>query len=184
MRTIVNVALALGAIFLFGVIGELVPPLRTLEAWMLVHRLALLLGTGATAALGLLLLIGSVVVLLMDEGTPMSPVEIEDQQRRLRDAANLPYAARASRYRLWGKATGFTGEDRFSLGELKHAVAKGMLLREPLWRRRACAIAGGMLMFLGLFGSVVVMAPLAVKLFVASVALYAAFRIAGAYVRA
>lgn len=79
---------------------------------------------------------------------------------------------------------GAAGHDQFSLMELKGALASGAVLRDPVWRRRACAAAGGLLIFLGVFGLMIVVAPLALKLLLAAGVLYALARIAWAAWRA
>ncbi len=181
---VLRLALFFAALFVAGVIGELVPGLKELEAWMTTEQTPLLVATvGATIA-GIFMLVGAVIVMVMEGGEPMSHTDIENQQRSIRDAAAGPRAWRASTYRLFGHGAGASGHDEFSFVELKRAAASGAVLRDPVWRRRVAAACGGMLIFLGLFGSFIVITPLALKLLLAAAVLYALARIAWGLARA
>ena len=177
-RMAVKVAVVLVLVFVAAVIVELAPPLQRLDQWMLTTETFLLVGNIAVIAIGLLLLIGSVVSLLMDSGTPMDHADIENQARSMRDAEAGPRAFRASSYRLCGKGAGSQGHDEFSFAQLKAAYSGGTLLRTPVWRRRLVAMIGAMAMFIGIVGLVLVISPMALKLLVAGVFLYAVIRMA------
>jgi hypothetical protein len=183
MKLARNLILVLAAIFVAGVVVELVPALKETDAWIGAHRGPLLLATGGTAGLGLLLLIGSVIVLLMDSGDWMSHTEIEQHKRTMKDAGR-PWARRLSTYRFRGAAGGLQGHDEFSFRELKNAVRSGTALRSPLWRPRLCAICGGMLMFIGIVGVVAAVAPAPLKLLAVLALAYALVRIAWGLARA
>lgn len=183
-RWIVNLVLFFAALFAAAAIGELFPVLKELEAWMGEERMSLLFATGGAAALGVFLLVGAVVSMLVEGGEPMDHTDIENQQRSMRDAATAPRVWRMSTYHLFGTGAGASGDDEFSLTELKRAIASGAVLRDPIWRRRACAACGGMLMFLGLLGSFIVISPLALKLVLAAVVFYVLARFAWGWVRA
>jgi hypothetical protein len=184
LKLLYRIAVALVLVFCAAVLAELLPGLKPLDAWMLGNELLLLAITGGTAAFGVFLLLGSVLSLLMQGGAPMSHGEIENHQRSMRDSFAGPQAWRASSYRLLGRGAGSQGHDEFSFSQLKAAFASGAVLRTPLWRRRVCAICGGMLMFFGVFGVVFVLAPMPVKLIVGAAVAYACVRIAWGMARA
>lgn len=179
-----RIAVALALVFCAAVLAELLPGLKPLDAWMLENQPTLLALTGGAAAFGVFLLLGSVLSMLTEGGAPMSHGEIENHQRSMRDSFAGPRAWRASSYRLLGRGAGSQGHDEFSFAQLKAAFASGALLRMPLWRRRLCAVCGGMLIFLGVFGAVFVLAPMPVKLIAAAAAAYACVRIAWGLARA
>ena len=171
-------------VFCAAVLAELLPGLKALDAWMLENEPVLLAITGGTAALGVFLLLGSVLSMLMQGGVPMSQGEIENHQRSMRDAFAGPRAWRTSSTRLLGRTGGSQGHDEFSFSQLKAAFASGALLRAPLWRRRLCAICGGLLIALGVFGVVFVLALPPIKLIVAAAIAYACMRIVWGLARA
>jgi Protein of unknown function (DUF3592) len=183
-RWVFNLALFFAALFAAAVIGELVPELKTADAWLAGQRTPLALAAAGAALLGLFLLIGAVIAMLMEGGEPMGRTDIENQQRVLRDAMQGPQTWRMSTYRFFGAGAGSSGHDEFPLRELKLAIASGAILGDPVWRRRLCAVCGGMLIFLGVFGAFIVLAPLALKLLLAAVVLYVLVRIAWAFARA
>lgn len=184
LKLVYRIAAALVLVFCAAVLAELLPGLKALDARMLENEVMLLVITGGTAGLGVFLLLGSVLSMLMDGGAPMSHGEIESHQRSMRDSYSGPYAWRASSYRLLGRGAGSQGHDEFSFAQLKAAFASGAVLRTPLWRRRLCAVCGGMLIFFGVFGVVFVFAPLPIKLIIAAAVAYACVRIAWGLVRA
>lgn len=176
--------MVLALVFCAAVLAELLPGMKALDAWMLENEPVLLAITGGTVALGVFLLLGSVLSMLMQGGDPMSRGEIENHQRSMRDSFAGPRAWRASSYRLLGRGAGFQGHDEFSFSQLKAAFASGALLRAPLWRRRLCAICGGMLITFGVFGVVFVLALPPIKLIIAAAIAYACGRTVWALARA
>lgn len=188
LRTLARWAVRLGLFFFAllaaGVAAELVPELKLAGAWIEARRDELLVATIGAALAGIFLLVGSVIVMLMEGGEPMDHTGVENQLRSMRDAQNLPYTSRLSAYRLFGKGAGASGHDEFRIADFRRALAGGAVLRDPVWRRRACAAAGAVLMFFGIFGVMIVVTPLALKLLLAAVVLYAALRTAWAFVRA
>ena len=179
-----QIATVLVRVFCAAVVAELLPGLKPLNVWMLANEPMLLAITGAAAGLGVFLLLGSVLSLLMRDGSPMSHREVEKHQRGMRDSFAGPQAWRVSSYRLFGHAAGAQGDDEFSFAQLKAAVAGGAVLRTSLWRRRLCAVCGGLLIFFGVFGVVFVLAPMPVKLIVAVAVGYACVRMAWGLARA
>jgi hypothetical protein len=184
LKLLYRIALALVLVFCAAVLAELLPGLKPLDAWMLENELLLLAITGGAAAFGVFLLLGSVLSMLMEGGAPMSHAEVEDHQRNMRDSFAGPQTWRASSYRLLGRGAGSQGHDEFSFSQLKAAFASGAVLRTRLWRRRLCAVCGGMLIFFGVFGLVFVLAPVPVKLIAAAAVAYACVRIAWGMARA
>lgn len=184
LKFVYRIAAVLLLVFCAAVLAELLPGLKPLDAWMLDNELTLLAITGGAAAFGVTLLLGSVLSMLMEGGAPMSHAEVEDHQRNMRDAFAGPRTWRASSYRLLGRGAGSQGHDEFSFAQLKAAFASGAVLRTPLWRRRLCAVCGGMLIFFGVFGLAFVLAPVPVKLIVAAAVAYACVRIAWGLARA
>ena len=184
LRMAVRVAVVLLLVFCAAVVVELVPALQSLDRWMLANGRMLLAITGSVAGLGVFLLLGSVVSMLMEGGTPMDHAGIENHQRSMRDSLAGPRAWRASSYRLFGHGAGSQGHDEFSFTQLKAAVASGAVLRTPVWRRRLCALSGGMLIFLGVFGVAIVFSPMPLKLLLLAAVIYALAHVFRGFFRA
>ena len=184
LRWSVRLAIFFLALFAAAVLAELVPQVKLAAAWIDAHRDALLVATLGAALAGIFLLVGSVIVMLMEGGEAMDHTGVENQLRGMRDAQSLPYAARASTYRLLGLGAGRAGHEEFRIADFRAAIARGALLRDPVWRRRACAAGGATLMFFGVFGTMIVLTPLAMRLLLAGVVLYAVARVVWAFVRA
>jgi len=70
------------------------------------RRDELLMVTIGASLAGIFLLVGAAIVMLMEGGEPMDHTGVENQQRSMRDGHALPYASRASSYRLFGKGAG------------------------------------------------------------------------------
>jgi Protein of unknown function (DUF3592) len=184
LRWIARLALFFAALFAAGVLGELFPELKALQAWIADQRMALLFASGGGAVAGVFLLVGSMIAMSMDGGEPMGHPDLEDQQRSMRDGAAPPRLWRASSYRLFGSGAGASAHDEFSLAQLKRAIGSGDAARDPLWRRRLCAAGGALLIFFGLFGALIVISPLPLALLFAAAVLYAVARIAWGFARA
>lgn len=183
-RWVARIALVLVAIFVAGVIGELVPALKELEAWMAERQAPLLYATGTAAAVGLFMMLGAVISLIMERGEPLDHTGVENVSRSVRDAQMGPRISRTSAYRIFGKAAGASADDAFTFAELKSAFRSGALLSEGRWRRRLAVLCGGSLMFLGMFGAFIVLAPLALKLLLALVVVYVVVRVGWGLFRA
>ena len=184
LRWTVRLGLFFVALFAAAVAAELVPELKLADAWIEARRDELLIATIGAAVAGIFLLVGAVILMLMEGGEPMDHTGVENQLRSMRDAQNLPYASRVSVYRLFGRSAGASGHDQFKLAEFRRAIASGAALSDPVWRRRAGAAAGGLLVFLGVFGVMIVVTPLALKLLLAAVVLYGLLRLAWGFARA
>lgn len=183
-RWVVSIVLVLAAIFVAGVIGELVPALKQLELWMAGQRTPLLYATGGAALLGLFLMLGAIVSLIMERGTPLDHTGAENLQRSVRDGQMMQRVWRTSTYRIFGATAGASADDEFSFAELKRAFGSGAILREGLWRTRLGILCGAALMFFGIFGLAIVLSPLALKLLLAVVVLYAVVRTTWGLIRA
>jgi hypothetical protein len=183
-RWVARIALVLVAIFVAGVIGELVPGLKELEAWMTEERTPLLYVTGAATTVGLFVMLGAIISLIMERGEPLDHTGVENVSRSVRDTQMGPRFWRTSAYRIFGKTAGATADDEFTFAELKGAFRSGALFSEGRWRRRLLVLCGGGLMFLGMFGVMIVLSPLALKLLLAAAVLYAVVRATWGLIRA
>jgi uncharacterized protein DUF3592 len=183
-RWVIRIALVLAAIFVAGVIGELTPPLKALEAWMTDQRLQLMYATGGAAVLGLFVMLGGIISLIMKRGEPLDHTGVENVNRSVRDGQMGQRIWRTSTYRIFGVGQGASADDAFSFAELKGAFRSGAILSQGIWRTRLCALLGATLMFCGIFGVAIVLTPLALKLLLAAVVLYAVVRTAWGLIRA
>jgi hypothetical protein len=184
VRWTTHIVLLLAAIFVAGVIGELTPPLKALEAWMTDQRLPLMYATGGAAVLGLFVMLGGIVSLIMKRGEPLDHTGVENVSRSVRDGQMGQRIWRTSTYRIFGPAAGASGDDEFSFAELKRAFRGGAILSDGVWRMRLLVLLGAALMFFGIFGVAIVLTPLALKLLLAAVVLYAVVRTAWGLIRA
>lgn len=179
-----NLGLFFIALFAAAVIAELFPALKAFDAWIETRRGELLVLTLGASVGGIFTLVGAVIALLMARGEPMDRTGVENHLRSMRDAQNLPSAWRASSYRLFGRGSGVSGHDEFKLADFRRAIASGAVLHEPLWRRRAFAALGALLILLGISGTLIVVTPLALKLLLAAGVLYTLLMIGRGFVRA
>jgi hypothetical protein len=180
------IAAVLAAIFVAGVIGELTPPLKALDAWMTDERVPLVWVTGGTALLGLLVMLGGIMAVIRARGDArrLDHTGVENVARSVYDAQRAPRFWRTSTYGIRGLTWGAAGDDEYSFRELKEAFAGGAILREKLWRRRLVAMLGAALLFFGVCGLAIVLTPLALKILLAAAVLYAVVRITWGLIRA
>jgi hypothetical protein len=185
-RWAVRIAVILAAIFVAGVIGELAPPLKALEAWMTDERARLMYVTGGLAILGVFVMLGGIMAVIRERGEArrLDHTGVENVARSVHDAQRAPRFWRTSTYRVLGWTWGAAGDDEYSFRELKEAFASGAILREKLWRWRLVAMLGAALLFFGVFGAAIVYTPLALKILLAAVVLYAAVRTTWSLIRA
>ena len=155
MKTIASLAVFFGALFAAAVVVELVPALQDLEAWMEDRQFELLLVTGGLAACGVTLLVGSVLMMMMDDDTSIGQ----------------PSSGKARQSRRWAVAR------EFSFRELKDAVSSGAAFRSRAWTRPFGAACGALLILVGVPGVIIVVAPMALKLLVTGVLGYALVRL-------
>ena len=183
-RWVIRIAAVLAAIFVAGVIGELTPALKELDAWMAGQQAPLMYATGGVALLGLLVMIGGIIWLIIERGKTLDHTGVENVARSVSDAQSVPRIWRTSTYGIRGKAIGAEAHDEFTFAELKDAFRSGALLGEKEWRRRLVIMCGGTLMFFGIFGTAIVFTPLALKILLAAVVIYAVVRTVWGLVRA
>jgi hypothetical protein len=185
-RFVIWIAVVLAAIFVAGVIGELVPPLKALEAWMTAQRVPLMYGIGGMTLLGVLVMLGGIMAVIRARGDArrLDHTGVENVARSVSDAQRGPRFRRASTYRIRGWTWGAAGDDEYSFRELKEAFASGAILREKLWRRRLVAMLGAALLFFGVFGAAIVYTPLALKILLFAAVVYAVVRITWGLIRA
>jgi hypothetical protein len=185
-RWVMRIAVVLAAIFVAGVIGELAPPLKALEAWMTDERVPLMYVTGGVAMLGVLVMLGGIMAVIKARGDArrLDHTGVENVARSVHEAQRAPRFWRTSTYRVLGWTWGAAGDDEYSFRELKEAFASGAILREKLWRRRLVAMLGAAMIFFGVFGAAIVYTPLGLKILLAAVVLYAVVRTVWGLVRA
>lgn len=184
VRWVIRIAVVLAAIFVAGVIGELVPALKELDAWMGERQAQLMYATGGAAFLGLFVMIGGIISLIIERGRALDHTGVENVSRSVSDGQAVPRIWRTSTYGIWGKTVGAEAHDEFTFTELKGAFRSGALFGESRWRRRLLIMCGGTLMFLGVFGAAIVYTPLALKILLAAAVLYAVVRTAWGLIHA
>ncbi len=135
-----RILVALVVVFCAAVLAELVPGMARLGGWLAENRTAMLALTGGAAALGVLVLLASV---------------------------------------LW-----IEGPDKFTLAELKAALASPALRRTAVWRRRLGALCGALLIACGVLGMVFVLGPAPLRVIAAVAAGYIGALIVWGFVRA
>ncbi len=175
-----NVAIALVVI---GV-GEALPPLQALERWIAPQRESLAWAMGGTAFAGWALLIGAVIYRVRTGGGSLTRKEIEQSVKSVKDGLEVPYSSRVSRYWVPKKAWGAGFSDEVPISQFKAAWKQGLWLRDSRWRGMFIMALGALLMAVGGFGIIIVLATPGLK-FLAGLALgYAAARTLWAFWRA
>jgi hypothetical protein len=160
----------------FGLIilGELLPPLRTLDRWMAERQLWCLIVAGGVTLLGLVLMLGGMLDLLMAQGEPLTPEGAEALGSPRRRGASW----RATRSRLPRRTSGVEGREEFSFRALKDACRTGLVWRDSSWLRRLITCVGALLLMVGVFGIPFVMGAPGIKLLTGGTVLYALTRFA------
>lgn len=175
-----NVIIALVVI----AVGEALPPLQALEAWIAPQREALAWAVGGTAALGWALLIGATIYRIRTGGGSLTRREIEQSVKSVKDGLEVPYSSRVSRYWVPKKAWGAGFSDEVPIAQFKAAWRQGLWRVDSRWRGLFIMGLGALLMALGGFGLIIVLAAPGLK-FLAGLALsYAAVRTLWAFWRA
>lgn len=182
MKKLLQIALGLALVFMAALIAEL-PSMKDLWSWIHARERPLILATGGIGVVGFMLMMGGIMKLLMDQDESLSHAEVEDVERSVRMVAR-PVTWRVSTYRVWGRAEGRQGSERFTFGELKQAWKSGAVWRVSIWRRRFVTSIGAMMMVVGLLGSFLVMGPPWMKVLMGSLLLYMLSRISWGYWRA
>lgn len=160
-------------------IGEWLPPLRMLHAFLEAHpplKGSLVGLTIGAAIAGTLLLAGS-----------QFAVRVGDEQvTRLRDVTPEGKGGLQGkiRRRLPNLVVASNFSDVFTLGEVRRAFQQGIWWKEPRWRRFTLMLLGGAMLLYGLVGVFIVISPPGVMLAFGLALLYITVRMALAVYRA
>jgi len=182
LRLVTTAIAALVLVLICAVISE-IPPVKSLVEFVAEERKSLIAPVVGLLSLGFLLFMGGIISMVQEKGRAMGRAEIEDQARSIRLAAT-PAAWRATRTRFRGKGAGSSADESFTFRELKDAWRRGLVRRDPGWRRRAVIVVGAFAMSFGLFSLFVVIGPPWLKVLFSGAMLYVAFSIARGFIRA
>jgi hypothetical protein len=171
---VILVAVALGAL----------PPFQRFHTWTTGHQRALLWMTIPMGALGFVLFMGGIIHLVLTQGRPMSRQEIDEMERRRHKLRAGPAVWSGYRYRTFGLAVGAQAEEGATFGEIKDAWRTRAWEFSPRWRRMFLLMLGVALLVVGLFGSLLVVAPARAQILIAAALIYAAVRTATGFARA
>jgi hypothetical protein len=177
LLTVRNLVLAL----LFIGIGEALPPMQRLHAWVAAHDGPILAVTITAGVIGFILFMGGVIHMVLTSGTPMSRREIEELSAR--NLNPQPALLKASGYRHYGPAVGAQAEESVTLAEVKAAWRARAWQVSPRWRRLFLIQIGVALLVIGLFGSLFVLAFPGLKLLLGGALVYAVVRTVIAFIR-
>lgn len=182
LRLIRTAVAALVLVFVAAVIAE-VPPAKSLVLLIAEERKSLIAPVVGLLSLGFLLFMGGIISMIQEKGEPLGRAELDDHARSIRFAAT-PAAWRATRYRFRGKGAGSSADESYTFRELKDAWRRGLVRRDPGWRRRAVTLVGALAMSFGLFSLFVVIGPPWLKVLFIGVMLYVSFKLARGFLRA
>lgn len=175
-----NVVLAL----LIIAIGEALPQMQRLHAWVAAHQRSILLLAIPAGVIGFALFMGGVIHLILSAGAPMSRREIDDLAARHRALAAGPALWKRYSYQTKGLAVGAQAEDRFTVAEVKAAWKVRAWEVSPRWRRIFVILTGVALFATCLFACLFALSSAGVQLLLGGVWAYAAVRTALAFLRA
>lgn len=161
------------------------PPVQAAERFMAAHRAAFVGSVISMAAIGLLLLVATLIQLALRGGPSVStPIPDDPLLRRHQPTPLDSVSGFHSVYWFKGKAVGIEVHDEWTAGGMKAAWRSGDWSRTPLWRRRYMAFTGIIFLVFGGFGICIVLAQAWVALLCCGFLLYAAVRIAWMFWRA
>lgn len=173
-----------GAVVIAAVIAELLKqPLSDLEKLISLHRQAFLVATAGPGIVGFVLLISGVIY-GSTRGKRLSHEEVEAAMSSYRESQNPGALWRKAKYRVAGRVTGGGFHIEISFREFKDLVAHPAEWHDPLAKVMLIMAAGGLLMFLGLFGFFIVIGPPLIKALMGVAMLYATVRMTWAFARA
>lgn len=159
------------------------PALMALEAAMRSHHVMLLTLTGALALIGFIVFfIGAFLLVLDGDAAVSQGGQTDTQGRGLAGLRRVPAALRGRAYWFSGTASTVQAQDTFSLSELKHPGTNRW--RDPVARRRALAVACGVMMVFGGFACAFVAVPRTLKPLIGIFLLYALVRLSWGYYKA
>lgn len=171
------------ALVLAAVVLSEIPQVRAAGQVIDRYREPLLAAAIGVAALGFAVFIGGIVSMLMVSGTPMTHDEIEgaiSQRQGIGQAATWRFAA----HRVFGAAAGQQGSYEASFAGVKEACRTGDWWRDTQWRRFFLISFGGLMLFYGLFGVLLVVGPMHIKALVAGALAYATAMMAWGFAHA
>jgi hypothetical protein len=172
-----NVAATLVILLVAVLVGEMVPPLKSLDGFAARHESLLVALTVGMTVIGFMLFMGGIVYrLFADEGGPVTGAEDAGRARSSAFDAE-PVAARLSVYRFRGRGAGASASEGFTLHEAAHAWRRRAWRTSPRWRANFIVTAGVALFVIGLFGFFVIGAPAGIKLLFIAAVVYAAIRL-------
>ncbi|HEY8020865.1 MAG TPA: hypothetical protein VIH93_07175, partial [Thermoanaerobaculia bacterium] len=181
LRETMGQAAGLAIVLLIIAIGQSLPTLRRLEVYLHLHQKACLVPLIALGSLGAVLFLGAAIAMVLAQGRPLSRRELEELERRM---ALLRQGGGWAAVRVPKLAVGAEAGEGASFAEIKTAFQLRAWEVSPRWRRMIAMMAGAALLFLGLFGVGIVIAPAGVKLLLAAAVLYAVVRTAIGFARA
>jgi hypothetical protein len=179
-RGLKSVGMLVAVLLVIG-IGEALPALQAFEALMARNRAAWVAATLGPAILGWVLLMAGAIRMALSRGDTMTPRQVAEMQARLR---RTPGTAGRSVYAVLGRATGVQGTDEASFSAVKAALRAQAWRYSARWRTLFCMMLGGMLMLVGGFGAVVVIAPPGIKLLFGGALVYALVQMTRGFIRA
>jgi hypothetical protein len=147
------------------------------------HRALLLPAAIGLAAFGFIVFMGAILSMLMASGNAMTHGEIEAAigQRRF---AGQPSVWRASAHRVFGATAGQEASGEASFAGFKDAWRSGEWRRDTQWRRLSVIAAGAIMLFYGLFGLLLVVGPMPIKVLAAGAMAYVTAMTARGFARA
>ena len=176
MKSTLKIMLAVIGIIALSAASKHVAVLQMAEQALSRNRNVLLAFLIPVAAFGFMLLMGGCVLLLYDNGKPMSHTEVEEQGRINRNLRAAPYVERWSTYRIFGKTEGRQFSEQLPLRDFKLAWQSGAWRHDTIWKKRFVLIGGGLMMVFAGLAAVAVVAPIAFSLLCAAFLFYAAVR--------
>jgi Flp pilus assembly protein TadB len=156
--------------------AERIPSLKKADIVTEQHHRPLVAVTLALTVIGFLLFMGGVIYGSMQSRKPLTHEQIQDMTRQIRYPQAF-FSKTWFRGKSWGR--GF--EDEFSISEAKQAGISGW--NDPRWRRNFVISIGALVMAVGLFSLIAVLAPVGVKLLVGGALLYTLVRLTWAVAR-
>lgn len=171
-------------VLLIVAIAEAIPPLRAAGDWIAARQPTLLLPAIVVAAVGFLLLMGGAIHMVLTAGRPMSRQEIERFQRQARERDMGPALWRRAVVRSGGMAIGAQADETVSFAEVKQAFRLRAWWFIPYWRRFFLMMAGTTFMLFGIFGVMIVLAPVGIKLICVFAVVYVVIQAARGLARA
>jgi len=177
MKSTLQTVLAVIVIIAVSAASQRLAALTTLEQILTRNRNTLLAFTIPVAALGFIVFFVQLMLMLYEKGQPMSHEEVEEQFCLALNTRMLPYLARFSKYRVFGKAEGRQFSEQVPLKDFKLAWQSGAWRHDKKWRGRFTVAGGALLMIIGVLATAAVASPIVVALVCIGFLIYAAVRL-------